>query len=596
MVTAFRGTCRLQTLVLLGLTVMTLAVFAGVRRHEFVHYDDAANIYDNPHVASLDGPNLRWMFTDSNYARRYMPLGWLCYAVNRQLFGLNPHAFHLVNLGLHLINGLLLFFLVKELVWISRGRPKEDQEDAVAIWSAGIAALFWAIHPLRVEVVAWASGQIYGVVFLLTMIWVLAWLKSQQPGLSSLRRRLCYGISIAAYGASLLTYPLAMFAPVILFALEVYPLRSASFRWQDWFSRRAMPLWRNKAPFLAVMILFLVLAILARAVPDPRYRPVSLADVGLFSRGMQAFYVWAYYVWKPWAPYDLAPVYPTLHAFNPFDPGFVVSTLLVVGLSAAALKLRRAYPGILALWICHLVLLVPVLGLSEYPHSAADRYSHVQGVFWSIAIGFGLRAIWNHGRHGANAIIVMTGISAIFGLLSWQQVRVWRDSIPLYQTMVSRMGEHPSASRWSEALGVDYLYSGLTNAALASFTNAVECEARRADRQIWDIGTQARSHQRIGDVFISLGRTSDAVDHYRASLEIRPGVATVVLRCASGLSQLGRDVEALEILERALEKEPANPALHHASAACLDKLGRAAEAARHRQEEQRLKAGSEATF
>ena len=582
---------RLQTLVLLALLALTLAVFAGVRGHEFVHYDDAANIYDNPHVASMDWTNIKWMFADSDYARRYMPLGWLCYAVNRQLFGLNPRTFHVVNMGWHLLNVTLLFFLVERLVLLSRCRADDGNQDAAAVWCAGAAALFWAINPLRVEVVAWASGQIYGVAFLLTMLWIFAWLNCQLPGLTPLRRRLFYWLSVAAYGASLLTYPLALFAPVVLFALEVFPLRRAGLRGRDWFAREALPIWRDKLPFLAVMAFVLALAIVARAVPDPRYRPVTLAEVGLFPRVMQGFYVWAYYVWKPWAPYDLAPVYPTLHAFNPLEACFILSAVAVAGVTTVLVALRRRLPGVLALWVCHLVLLVPMLGLSEYPHSTADRYSHVQGVLWSVGIGFGLRAFWQRRHQMMLAGFVVTGASLIFAFLSWQQVSVWRDSIPLYENMVSRMGGHPSASRWDEALGVHYLRVGLTNAALASFTNAVACETRRTDRQIWDIGTQPRSHLRMGDVFASLDRTGEAADHYRASLEARPGATMVTLRYAAALSRLDRDAEALDPLQSALQREPNNAALHHQLSLCLRKLGREREARDQLYEAQRLNNG-----
>jgi len=301
---------------------------------------------------------------------------------------------------------------------------------------------------------------------------------------------------------------------------------------------------------------------------------------------MQAFYVWAYYVWKPWAPYDLAPVYPTLHAFDPLHAGFVLSAIAVVGATIGLFVLRRRLPGLFVLWICHLVMLVPMLGLSEYPHCAADRYSHVQGILWSVGIAFLLRALWEQRQRAVVAGTVVGVASMIFGLLAWQQVVVWRDSTPLYERMVSSMGDHPSASRWDEALGVHYLRAGLTNAALDRFTNAVACEERRADRRIWDIGIEPRSHQRMGDVLVALDRTSEAVDHYRASLKARPTVTVVTLKYARSLSRLDRDAEAIEPLQTALKREPGNAALREQLAICLRNLGREAEADRVIKEEQ----------
>src|SRR5215510_10366052 len=83
---------------------ITLLVFGGVCGHEFVQFDDNVNIYSNPHVKGLTADNLAWMFSNTTYARRYMPLGWLSYALVYQLFGLNPHAYHATNLLAHLIN------------------------------------------------------------------------------------------------------------------------------------------------------------------------------------------------------------------------------------------------------------------------------------------------------------------------------------------------------------------------------------------------------------------------------------------------------------------------------------------------------------
>src|SRR6266487_4532219 len=111
---------RLQTGLLVVLCGITLAVFGGVCGHEFVHYDDAANIYANPHLKGFSWEAIRWMFTDVSYARRYMPLGWLSYAVDYQWFGLNPKAYHIGNLLLHSGNVVLLFFLLKRLLILAR--------------------------------------------------------------------------------------------------------------------------------------------------------------------------------------------------------------------------------------------------------------------------------------------------------------------------------------------------------------------------------------------------------------------------------------------------------------------------------------------
>ena len=76
---------------------------------------------------------------------------------------------------------------------------------------------------------------------------------------------------------------------------------------------------------------------------------------------MQASYIWAYYLWKPWAPLHLSPVYTNLLSFNPLSAPFLASAGLVAGLTAFLWRKRRQWPWALGLWICHLVLLLPAL-------------------------------------------------------------------------------------------------------------------------------------------------------------------------------------------------------------------------------------------
>src|SRR4051812_29762491 len=101
--------------VVLALIVIVVGVFYRVITNEFVHYDDDMNIVNNAHVNGLSAENIRWMLTDMGFSR-YMPLGWFCYAFDRQLFGLNSHFFHAGNLLVHLANTVLLFVLVKKIV------------------------------------------------------------------------------------------------------------------------------------------------------------------------------------------------------------------------------------------------------------------------------------------------------------------------------------------------------------------------------------------------------------------------------------------------------------------------------------------------
>ncbi len=575
---------KLQGWLLAGVVALTLTVFAGVGSNEFVHFDDNINIYENPHLSGLSAASLKWMFTDTAYAKRYMPLGWLTYAATQQLFGLNPRAFHAVSLLLHLANVVVLFLVLKRLSRLaSPGKAK------AALWCAAAGALCWAVSPLRVEAVAWASSLIYCPATLLALIWVMCWLRAQDETLSAAARKASYWCSVGAYAASLLTYPLALFAPVILFALEVFPLRRAGLRMADWRGANSRWLWLDKLPFLALAGAGLMLTVWARTFSEGDYnKTVGVTDFSTVPRVMQACYVWVYYLWKPWAPLDLAPVYPTLHGFQPLSLPFVFCAALLVAITTWLFTQRQSRPGLFVLWCCHLLILVPFLGLTEHNHSPADRYAYLHGLLWSALVTTGLGAWWKTGRRAQLAGVVLAAACLAFALLAWQQVPAWRHTIALHRHLLARLGEDPARARYDEVLGVHYLRAGLTNDAIASFENAIRFDAARRDRQFADEGIPARAHLSLGNIFARQGQFAAAIEHYRAAWQADPGSASAAVNLGLTYAELRRFDEAQQSFEAALRLNPASVSAHHNLGTLLRQLGREEQARRHFDEARRL--------
>src|SRR3974377_170525 len=102
---------RRKRLVALFLFIVTFATFGRVLFSDFVKWDDDISVYQNPHIQGLDWERLCWMFTDASYALRYKPLTWLSYAVVHHFCALRPFGYHLLNLVLHSLNAVLVFFL-----------------------------------------------------------------------------------------------------------------------------------------------------------------------------------------------------------------------------------------------------------------------------------------------------------------------------------------------------------------------------------------------------------------------------------------------------------------------------------------------------
>ena len=585
--------------------VAVWAVYGAARHGAFVVWDDDYNIQQNPHLSGLTWENLRWMFTDTAYSRRYFPLTWLGWNVEHDLFGLTPYSAHLGNVLFHLFNTVLVFLVIKAALrlWLAR-------ENSAPGWSATVAAtagaLFWSLHPLRVEVVAWASGRIYAqtACFLLLSLW--CYLKSVESAPGSARR--FRWASVIALALSLLTYPLALGFVGILFVLDWYlpgrlqtatgtPPASASRHWL--FVTRHLP-------FLAVTVVVLGLTLWARTnVTAVGWKPpVTLGEFGVGSRVMQACYVVMYYLAKPWVPLDLSPYYTRLISFSPREPEFLLALLIVVLLSVVLFARRRAWPGLWLLWLCYLLSLVPVLGLTEHPHFTNDRYSYLATVPWSVALAVVLVRLWPRRPLRLTALLVAGVVLAVLATLSLAQVAVWRNTETLGLHMIEKMGDHPrrfdiyrrisSALREegkaaeSNAYYFKYL-AGDPNALVATLSQARKFEDLGQPREAlaqYLLAAQLKPDLpeapfRIGALLLAQDRPADALPFLKNAIRLSPGLTDARIMLGWAFNRTGQAPEAIPQFETALLALPDDPAAHSGLGAALLAVGHAREAVPH---------------
>lgn len=438
--------------------------------HSFVAFDDDIAVYLNPHIRSLDGESIRWFFTDATYWCSYNPLYWLGYAINYRFGGLDPLGYHAVNLALHLLNGLLLFQLLGMLLRTSPEGLQRPERHLDVI--AGVAALLWVVHPLRVEAVAWAATRLYPQSVFFLLICLVAYLRAAASAVSPFRSAWYWG-AVLAYVASLGTHQLGLTLVGILIVLDVYPLRRLHLGQGRFWDGPARRIWLEKLPFLAVAIAAGAIALWARSYAAGICRPSpTLLEFPLSHRAAQALYIWAHYVWKPWWPLHLSPTYTTLVWFDPASPAFVLSAVLVVAATALAVGLRRKYPAALAAWSCHLILLTPVLGLFDQPHYPSDRYSYLQGVVWSAVAAAALVSLHDRLRTRIRPIALLLAPACLLvasAVATARQVRVWTDSETLFRHILAGLGENLYKADIHERLGKYYLVQGRFADAIAQF-------------------------------------------------------------------------------------------------------------------------------
>ena len=533
-----------------GLTVL---VFSGARHGAFLAWDDDINITENAHLRGLSRENVGWMFADASYMRRYVPLTWLNWAIEYELFGLTARSSHLGNLLLHGLNAALVFFLIRRVLALGGWDRRMPRDGPWLV--AAVGALGWALHPMRVEVVAWASGRIYCLAGFFLLLATLAYLKAA-TGAPGAPERLRWRIgSLVALAASLLTYPLAITFVGVLLIVDAGLLRRIRLGPGTWSDPESRTAWLEKIPFVlltvAVALVTLAARFQARGIWTP---PPTLAEFGAFERLMQAFYMWGHFVWKPWMPFDLTPVPSTLIGFNPWGLPFLASAAGVLGLTAVLGGQRRRWPGALTWWLAHLCLLVPVLGLTERPQFPSDRYSYLQGVLWSIAAAAALAWCLQRMARWQALTPAVLGVAAC-AVLSVGQIRIWRDSETLFRHVHAGLAGHPYRTDIAMRLGDTLRLANRLAEAEPFYREILQIE--RAGQRV------AVAHFGLAKMAQAGGRSAEAEEHYRQALQASPRYAEVHVGLAELLLASQRPAEAVGPLRRAVEIWPANLLVRH---------------------------------
>jgi hypothetical protein len=220
----------MRRLLPLVIAVLSVVAFLPALDGEFLTWDDDVNFLANESYRGLGWPQIRWAFGSVRMGH-YVPLTWLSFSVNYVTGGMNPWGYHLLNLILHAMNAVTFYFVARRLIAAARDGGRQDGHGhTTAAWGAGVAALVFALHPLRVESVAWITERrdVLSGFFFLTA--VLAYLKSVEPG--SHIRRSSLVCSMLLFAGGLLSKASVMVLPAVLVLLDVYSLRLRALWWR----------------------------------------------------------------------------------------------------------------------------------------------------------------------------------------------------------------------------------------------------------------------------------------------------------------------------------------------------------------------------
>jgi hypothetical protein len=410
---------RRTWLACLLLAFATFAAYWPVRHYDFVEYDDDGYVFENPMVrAGLSWQGFAWAFAGGHDCN-WHPLTWLSHMTDCQLFGVNPGAMHLENALLHCANSVLLLLLLNSMTR--------------AFWRSAFVAALFALHPLRVESVAWIAERkdvLSGFFFMLTLWFYVLHAKKQTGAVNSkFQKNIFYRLSWISFILGLLSKPMLVTVPIILLLLDFWPLK----RFTIYDSRFTIArLIREKAPFFLLSVIAGVITLFAQRAGGG-WTP---SESHFFPRMANVIVGYWNYVEKLLWPQNLSFLYLRSNQISLTEFFLAASVLTGVSILAAA-NLRRR-PELAVGWLWFLVMLLPVSGLLQIGRlSIADRYTYLP------AIGFYLMAVW--GTMDLAAVLfsqkicrwlATAGAAAILtacAILTRQQLACWQNTQTLME-------------------------------------------------------------------------------------------------------------------------------------------------------------------
>lgn len=538
---------RLLALVPVAIALATCLAFWPALQGEF-NWDDDALLINNPHYRGFAASQLRWMFT-TTLMGHYMPLTWLSLGADYVVGRMNPWAYHATSLLLHAVNAVLFYLLARRLL-AAAGRASAVEtrnhrahgdgrtSGSLAITAgAAVAALLFALHPQRVESVAWISDR--GTLLCATfyLLAVLAYLAAVESS-NTPSRRSWRAASVVAFAAALLSKGMAVSLPVSLLVLDLYPLGRRGEGW-----RRLL---MEKTPYVALALGGAAAALIARSEGAAFS---DYASYGLASRiALAGYSIWFYPLTLLW-PANLSPLYEAPAHVKLLEPRFLVPTVGVVAVTAGLIALRRRWPGALAAWVHSAAVVAPVSGIAHSGlQMVADRYAYLAQMGFIVLAGYGV--VWilrmaQQGRVPRRAVAVTAGgVTAALlalGSLTWSQSDAWHDPETLWGWAVD---VDPACARCHYNLGAALMRRRRDDAGL----QASEEHLRRALALSPEF---AEAYLNLGTVALMRRRYAEAEPALREYMRRRPTARAGTERLAVLYIVQSRPEQAIPLLRRA---------------------------------------------
>jgi protein O-mannosyl-transferase len=605
----------------LVLFLMTLGVFWPAVSHPFMGIDDGEYVTEHPFVRQ----GLTWtgvgVALTARHSGNWHPLTTVSHMLDCQMFGLEPAGHHFVNILLHALNAALVFWVLRTMTG-SR-------------WRSFLVAALFALHPLRVESVAWVSERkdVLSVFFCLLSLWAYARFtefKVQGSGFK-VQSSKWYGFALLFFALGLMSKPMLVTLPFVLILLDYWPLGRLQLNTKHSKLKTLVPLLREKIPFfvLCLLVSHITSQVQREAMAELKALPLSI-------RVENMFLSYGQYLAQTVCPANLAVVYP----YNPKPPvvEIAIAVALAVAVSVLAWRWRERLPWFPVGWLWFLGTLIPVIGIVQVGiQSRADRYTYLPSiglwvlVVWTAARFAGVGApagsrpptattagpggpgdLWvGDGESQRSNAAVPVGFARIllylagaalllFVILTRVQLSHWEDTgkLMLHTERVAgpselmrgalggyyfskgklkeaaeqyRLGLRTAGDAWSYVVGLANVYAAQGKVA----------EAERLYRRALAAKTDPGRYLVLADFLQNQNRLDEARSQYLQGLALAPYHYTARNQLGNVYAKQQNWPAAREEYERALRLNPKSPGLHFNLANVLVFQGHNAGAVEH---------------
>lgn len=502
----------------LFIVVITSAIYLKSLNNPFTRWDDSLYITENPEITTLHGDSIAYTLkhTFTSYVQgNYHPLTMLTFCLEYQKFKLNPKPYHLHNLILHLLNALLVLYLI----WLLTKQK----------WVAFITALLFAIHPMHVESVAWAAERkdvLYSFFYLSAICSYIFYLKKEN------KKALFYVITFLLFILAVLSKAMAVSLPIVLVAVDYFLDRKISLKTI-----------LEKAPFLLVSLVFGYIAMDAQKEISAM---TDIAHYNFFDQFLFACYALITYIWKLFLPIGLSCFYNyPVKEDGMYPIIFYLAPILVLALGFLIYRSQKFGKEVLFGFAFFLITIALVLQIIPVGAAIiADRYTYLPyiGLFFILARWTNNALEEKSEQFKAlkvPSIIALTLFVLMCCYLAFQRTKVWRDTLALWNDAIEKYDKAPLSFN---CRGGVYYFNKDYDKAMVDFSRAIELKSNYAD-----------AYYNRGLVYNNWGKYNEAIKDYNSSIQSRSQFAPVYYYRGNAYYNLGKYDSALADFKRAIE-------------------------------------------